>query len=160
MGGGWRGGGRRIESGPGLAVLNSLAARRLREAHVRCVTLSIEAQRRQLEELSAACSVPCSLVVFGRPALMTTRVQLPRSRLVGKVLADRRGVRLVPRVERGLWVFRPVEPFDLRASPNERIRVQHLVVDLIGSDDPIGEWFEAPLDNKRTFRFNYDRSFV
>ena len=161
--GGWwlaRRAGVRMESGPGLPVLNGLAARRLREAGIRCVTLSIEAQRKQLEELSAVCSVPCSLVVFGRPALLTTRAQLPRSRFLGKVLADRRGVRLVPRVERGLWVFRPVEPFDLRASGNERIRAQHLVVDLVGSDDPVGEWFEVPLDNKRTFRFNYDRSLA
>ena len=43
---------------------------------------------------------------------------------------------------------------------NERIRAQHLVVDLVGSDDPVGEWFEVPLDNKRTFRFNYDRSLA
>jgi putative protease len=161
--GGWwlaRRAGVRMESGPGLPVLNALAARRLREAGIRCVTLSIEAQRRQLEELSAVCPVPCSVVVFGRPALVTTRAQLPRSRFLGKVLADRRGVRLVPRVERGLWVFRPAEPFDLRASGNERIRAQHLVVDLVGSNDPVGEWLDVPLDDKRTFRFNYDRSLA
>jgi len=147
----------RIESGPGLPVLNALAARRMHEAGIRSVTLSIEAQRRQLEDLSAVCPAPCSLVVFGRPALLTTRVQLPRTRFLGKVLVDRRGVRLTPRIERGLWVFRPLEPFDLRASANERIRARHLVVDLVGSDDPVGEWFDVPFDNKRTFRFNYDR---
>ena len=149
-----------MESGPGLPVLNALAARRLRKAGVECVTLSPEAQRRQLEEVSAVCPVPCSLVVFGRPPLLATRVQFSRSRLRGRTLTDRRGVRLVPRVERGLWVFRPEEPMDLRATVNDHIRVQHLVMDLVGSDDPLGDWLAAPVDNKRTFRFNYDRSLA
>jgi len=148
----------RMESGPGLPVLNALAARRLREAGIECVTLSVEADRRQLEDVSACCPVPCSLVVFGRPPLLTTRVEMSKERLSGKVLEDRRGVRLAARPERGLWVFRPVEPFDLRATENQRIRARHLVVDLVGSADPLGDWFEVPFDNKRTFRFNYDRS--
>jgi hypothetical protein len=159
--GGWwlaREAGVRMESGPGLPVLNALAARRLREAGIECVTLSVEADRRQLEDVSVCCPVPCSLVVFGRPPLLTTRVEMARERLSGKVLEDRRGVRLTARPERGLWVFRPVEPFDLRATENERIRARHLVVDLVGSADPLGDWFEVPFDNKRTFRFNYDRS--
>ena len=73
--GGWhlaRQAGVRMESGPGLPVLNSLAARTLADLGVRCVTLSPEADRKQLEELSANCSASCSLVVFGRPALLTT----------------------------------------------------------------------------------------
>ncbi len=159
--GGWwlaREAGVRMESGPGLPVLNALAAQRLREAGIECVTLSVEADRRQLEDVSACCPVPCSLVVFGRPPLLTTRVEMAKERLSGKVLEDRRGARLSARPGRGLWVFRPVEPFDLRATENERIRARHLVVDLVGSADPLGDWFEVPFDNKRTFRFNYDRS--
>jgi len=150
----------RIEGGPGLPVLNALAARRLRELGIECVTLSIEADRRQLEEVCECCPVPCSLVVFGRPPLWTTRVELSEKRLRGRVLEDRRGVQLKARVGGGLWVMRPLEPFDLRASANERIRASHLVVDLVGSEDPVGDWFAAPLDNKRTFRFNYDRSLA
>ena len=159
--GGWwlaRQAGARMESGPGLPVLNGLAARRLREAKIQCVTLSIEAERRQLEELTAVCPVPCSLVVFGRPALATSRVRLPREQFAGRTVSDRRGMQLTPRLERGLWVFRPVDPFDLRASKNELIRVRHLVVDLVGSDDPVGDWLNIPVDNEETFRFNYDRS--
>jgi len=148
----------RMESGPGLPVLNALAARRMREAGIECVTLSVEADRRQLEDVSACCPVPCSLVVFGRPPLATTRVELPKDRFSGKVLEDRRGVRLTASRERGLWVFRPVAPFDLRATENERIRARHLVVDLVGSADPLGDWFEVPFDSEQTFRFNYDRS--
>lgn len=158
--GGWqlaRQAGVRMEGGPGLGVLNSLAARMLREAGFRAVTLSIEADRRQLEELTAQCGSPCSMVVFGRPPLLTTRARLPEEQL-GKVFEDRRGARLVPRLERGLTVFRPVEPFDLRGQRNERIRVRHLVVDLVGSEEPVAEWRNMPGPNWDTFGFNYDRS--
>jgi collagenase-like PrtC family protease len=165
--GGWelaRVAGVRLESGPGLPVLNSLAAKVLREAGIRTVTLSPEADRRQLEELTACCPVPCSLVVFGRPPLVTTRVELPEGSL-GQVFEDRRGVRLRPASEQGLTVFRPVEPFDLRDVKNERIRVRHLVVDLVGSDDPAGDWHAAatdlrPVPGDRPFRFNYDRTLA
>jgi hypothetical protein len=122
------------------------------------VTLSVEADRKQLEDVSACCPVPCSLAVFGRPPLLTTRVQLAKDQFLGKTIEDRRGVRLTGRPERGLWVFRPVDPFDLRATQNDRIRVRHLVVDLVGSPNPLDDWFNVPFDNKRTFRFNYDRS--
>jgi collagenase-like PrtC family protease len=148
-----------MEAGPGLPVLNSLAAQFLMENGMKCVTLSPEADRRQLEELCAHCPVPCSLVVFGRPPLITTRVQVPE-RFLGAVLTDRRGVRIIPRREHGLCVFRPVDPFDLRGLTNERIRVKHLVVDLVGSDDPVGDWKNIPLPEDKTFRFNYDRTLA
>jgi len=161
--GGWqlaRKAGVRMESGPGLPVLNSLAASMLGGLGMRCVALSPEADRKQLEQLTAHCPAACSLIVYGRPALLTTRVRLREEELLGKVLADRRGARLVPRLERKLWVFRPVEPFDLRACRNERIRVKHLVVDLVGSADPVGEWFDAPSSKSECFQFNYDRALT
>ena len=148
-----------MESGPGLPVLNSLAARVLHQAGIRCVTLSPEAQRRQLEELTACCGSPCSLVVFGRPPLLTTRARLPEESL-GQIFEDRRGVRLVPWLDHGLTIFRPVDPFDLRDIHNPRIRVQHLVVDLVRSDDPLGDWHCLPEFEKDVFRFNYDRSLA
>ena len=160
--GGWRmarARGVRLESGPGLPVLNSVAARALAGGGIQCVTLSIEAGRRQLEGVTANCPVSTSLVVFGRPPLMTTRVELPEEYL-DQIFQDRRGVRMVPREERGLWVFRPVEPFDLRGSQNPRIRARHLVVDLVGSPDPLGEWQQLPKPGDRPFRFNYDRGLA
>ncbi len=126
----------RMESGAGLPVLNSLAAQSLLDVGIECVTLSPEAERSQLEGLTARCAAPCSLIVYGRPALMTTRVQLPRESFAGKTLADRRGNCMVVRQERGLWVFRPVKPFDLRPVRNDRIRVAHLVVDLVAAENP------------------------
>lgn len=149
----------RMESGPGLPVLNWLAARTLARQGLRCVTLSPEADRRQLEEVAAHCPVACSLVVFGRPALATTRVAFDES-LAGQVLEDRRGLRLTPRRERGLWVFRPEQPFDLRGVENDSIRVCHLVVDLVGSPDPAGEWQAGAWGEEQPFRFNYDRTLA
>jgi hypothetical protein len=99
-------------------------------------------------------------VVFAHPALVTTRVQLPEHEFGGKVFEDRRGVQMIPRLENGLWVFRPVEPFDLRGCANERIRVHHLVVDLVGSPDPVGDWYDVPLPKSKRFLFNYDRTLA
>lgn len=149
----------RMESGPGLPVLNSLAASVLASQGIACVTLSPEADRRQLEQLSARCPAPCSLVVFGRPPLLTTRLKLEEA-MRGQTFEDRRGARIAARLERGLWVFRPLEPFDLRGATNERIRVKHLVVDLVGSPDPVGDWLNVPLPGAKRgpLRFNYDRT--
>jgi collagenase-like PrtC family protease len=149
----------RMEGGPGLPVLNSLAARQLAELGLRSVTLSMEADRRQLQDLTAQCPVACSLTVFGRPALWTSRVQLPEESFHETVFQDRRRVTIKGRQERGLWVFRPVEPFDLRDVHNERIQVAHLVVDLVGSKDPVADFQSAAVARER-FRFNYDRSLV
>ncbi len=156
--GGWllgRRAGATLEAGPGLGVLNGLAAKALGRLGVRCVTLSLEADCRQYEELTAHCPLPCSLVVFGRPPLMITRVALPEEQL-GKRFADRRGTRMIPRREGELVVFRPETPFDLRGLSNQRIAVAHLVVDLVGSPDPLAEWFDRP--GPAAFHFNYDRS--
>ncbi len=147
----------RMESGPGLPVLNSLAARTLAKSRIAAVTLSPEADRRQLERVATNCPAPCSLVVFGRPPLMTTRVELPED-YTCKTLADRRDTRVTARREGELWVLRPVDPFDLRDLRNERLTVKHLVVDLVGSADPVREWEQPPSRRKRPFRFNYDRS--
>jgi hypothetical protein len=161
--GGWklaRDAGVRMEGGPGLPVLNSLAARKLAELGLRSVTLSIEADRRKLQSVTASCPVPCSLVVFGRPPLLTSRVELGEEDFCDKLLVDRRQTRVKGRRERGLWVFRPVEPFDLRDLTNDRIRVAHIVVDLTGSEDPVAD-FQSPAEPRgAAFRFNYDRTLA
>jgi len=146
----------RMESGPGLPVLNSLSARVLAGLGVEGVTLSPEAGRRQLVDVAAKCPVPCSLIVFGRPRLMISRAGPPPD-LLGRILTDRRGNRVVASKEQGLWVLRPVEPFDLRGLRNDRLRVKHLVVDLSGSPDPLKDWTHRPRRRKNVSRFNYDR---
>jgi hypothetical protein len=148
-----------MEAGPGLPVLNAITARFLGGLGIKCVTLSPEADRRQLEEIAAQCGVPCSLVVFGRPPLLTTRAKLPVE-LLNKTMSDRRGANLIPRRERGLTVFRPAEPFDLRDLTNAKIHAAHLVVDLVGSNDPLGDWYALPTEEDRPLRFNYDRTLA
>jgi len=148
--------GARMESGPGLPVLNSLAAGTLARLGVEAVTLSSEAGRRQLVEVAAHCPLPCSLVVFGRPRLMISRAE-PPPELLGRVLGDRRGTRVTAGQEQGLWVLRPVEPFDLRDLRNDRLRVKHLVVDLTGSPNPVRDWTRQPSGRRVPHRFNYER---
>ncbi|MFH0910328.1 MAG: peptidase U32 family protein [Planctomycetota bacterium] len=150
--------GTRLEAGPGLAVLNSLAASVLYELGMECVTVSLEADRKQLEALLSALGVPASIVVYGRPALMVTRAEIPWSAGGGVFLEDTRGVRLQVLREGALTVFRPEEPFDLTDIRNEGIRACHLVADLVSSPDPLSEWrlLGEPGRNKR--RFNYHRT--
>jgi len=145
----------RMESGPGLPVLNGLAAAMLARRGITAVTLSPEAGRRQLTDLTNGCSMPCSLTVFGRPPLMVSRVEPPEE-FINKTFADRRGTRAVARREHGLWVLRPVAPYDLRDVKDDRIRVKHLVVDLVSSPDPAREW-HAPHRHRATSHFNYER---
>ena len=155
--GGWhlaRAQGAAMEGGPGLAVLNSLAARRLMEMGLSSVTLSLEADRRRLEDICAHCPLPCSITVYGRPPLMITRAEIG---FEGKVLEDRRGVRLRARKEGSVRVLRPVEPFDWRGIRNPRIRAAHLIVDLVASTDPVGEWRSPALTNQF---FNYSRTLA
>jgi hypothetical protein len=158
--GGWhlaRRCGVRMESGPGLPVLNSLAARSLGRLGIECVTLSVEADRAALDDVVKACGVPCSLVVYGRPALMLTRVALPEE-WRGRAFEDRRGIRMIPRREGPLLAFRPAQPFDICAIRNPSVHVAHLVADLAAASDPAAEW-QKLLGNRAPtgFRFNYAR---
>ncbi len=102
--GGWllaRQAGVRMESGPGLPVLNCLAARVLKGLSVRCVTASLEADRRQLEESDGP--FPVAVLDRGlRPAAADDHAGRSCRTTMGKVFEDRRGVRMTPRRERGL----------------------------------------------------------
>jgi hypothetical protein len=79
---------------------------------------------------------------------------------VSETLEDRRGVRMTARRENSLWVFRPVVPYDLRGLENDRIHVRHLVVDLVGSPNPVEEWQHSTGRSGRTTHFNYDRTLA
>ncbi|RMF86589.1 MAG: U32 family peptidase [Planctomycetota bacterium] len=147
----------RFETGPGLAVLNSLAVAQLRELGARCVTVSPEADRRQLERLSQRAPAALAIYVFSRPVLAVSRVELP-AEFLEREFADRRGLRMIPRRESGLWTFRSADPFDWRDIQNENIRARYLVVDLTASPDPVGEWLQTTRSTGEPFRFNYDRT--
>lgn len=158
--GGWylaKQAGVRIEAGPYLPVLNSLAARLLGSLGIENVTWSMEADRRKLERLSDRCPIHASLVVFGRPPLMIAR-QPPADDGPGGIRGKQAEMSVLPRQENGLWVLRPFEPFDMRSVLNEHICVKHLVVDLVASPDPVKEWFAArDRQTVEPFQFNYNR---
>ncbi|MBI5496471.1 MAG: U32 family peptidase [Deltaproteobacteria bacterium] len=153
--GGWflsRRAGARMMAGPGLAVLNALAARELAARGFQEVTASVEADALKLEALVGRITTPCSVVAFGRPALMTTRVELPEEVAAAEV-EDRRAARMRARRVGAVWEWRPVQPFDvrgLRLPPG----TAHVVVDLIASPDPLAEWERGP---DGASHFNMDR---
>ena len=91
-----------------MPVLNSLAARTLAKAGFEGVTLSVEGDRRQFEEVTAFCPLPASLYVFGRPLLVVSRQALERQ--IESLLADRPDQRFIPRRESGLWCCDPTNP--------------------------------------------------
>lgn len=147
----------RFEAGPGLAVLNSMAAGMLQRLGARVVTASLEANRRRLERLCAGCPAGLSIYVFARPVLAVSRVELSEHYL-RREFADRRGIRMMTSRENGLWTFRAAEPFDWRDLQNENIRARYLTVDLIGSPAPVADWLGAASGGRSPERFNYERS--
>ncbi len=161
--GGWmlaREAGVALEAGPGLGVLNALAARALAARGCGCVAVSVEADRAQMEDLTGAASVPCAVTVFGRPALVVTRAALDWVGPGGALLTDARGTVLRVRRKGQVCVFRPERPFDLTDLYNERVRAQWFVADLCASPDPAAEWAALGEPGKGKLRFNYARRLV
>ncbi len=156
--GAWRlataAGARRI-AGPGLGILNALAARELARLGFDEATVSIEADAAKLEALLSRTPLPCSVVVFGRPALIVTRAELPAA-VASAELEDRRAARMKARRSGGLWELRPVRPFDLRGM-HLPASAAHLVADLVASPDPIAEW-TGPVTGASGF--NLDRTLT
>ncbi len=145
-----------FETGPGLAILNPLAALFLQQLGAQACAVSTEIDQEKLEDLCAATAVPLVLTVFGRPALMTTRAQLPPDFASGKPFADSRGTALAAYSEGVRTTLRPVTPFDWRRLSNPTVAVFSLVSDFSGSPSPI-EDLKLPPKNITPFRFNYDR---
>ena len=147
-----------MEAGPGLMVLNAMAAVELHRLGCETVMLSIEADHGQLEDVCAVADTPLSLVVYGRPALMHTRVWFPEAVTDGAAFTDTRGGAM--RMWRDGWStlqLRPAEPFDLCGLRNDKIRVQYLVADLVSAPDPLKEWRSLGR-NSAGLTFNYGRT--
>lgn len=122
-------------AGPGLPVLNHLAVKCLRELGAAGAAVSMEADRRQIEDICRAAPLPLSLLVYSRPVLAYTRI--PKGDLLpgaagGGTWTDRRGISLSPESASAVTAFRSLAPFDWRAIRNGLIRVAHLAVDLSG----------------------------
>ena len=137
-----------FSAGPGLGVLNSLAAKKLYDLGCQSVYVSQEIDRGQLEELCANAEVPLSMTVFGRIALMTTRAELPQL-FANSPFKDSRGIVLEPEHSGGLTILRPAKPMDWRGLRNKSARVKNRVLDLHG--------YRSERVPQEPFMFNYDR---
>ncbi len=127
-----------LHGGPGLAVVNAVAARALHARGCLLVHASAEADDGKLGDLCAAADVPLVLPVFGRPALMLTRAW---SKAPPWEMTDaRESIRIAPRQEGPVVALRPTAPFDWRGLDLPTLRATHLEQDLCASPDPVGEW--------------------
>jgi collagenase-like PrtC family protease len=143
----------KIEAGPGLMVLNSIAADFLNGKGCRAVSLSIESDCNQIADICDKCAVPLTMYVYSRPVLMISRAELA-GEMYGGIFHDRRKSEMKLGREWNLAVFRPVQAFDLRASRDEKIKVAHVVVDLSGSRNPCVDWISKP---NPSCSFNFSR---
>jgi hypothetical protein len=137
-------------AGPGLGVLNRLAAQAYRELGARWVTASVESDRANLEALSASCPAPLAVVAYGRPPLFVTRAEAPPG-----VYEDRRGTRIAPRRTASVTVYRPLEPFDWTRLRNDRLRAARWMLDFAGADDAARE--AERVGRLKGRWFNYER---
>jgi hypothetical protein len=138
-------------------VLNPLAARALADRGAEAVSLSLEADRQQMEDFSKKAPVPWTLTVYGRPVLAATRAATQPPVAPGAEIEDNRGIRVRVEADRGLTLLRAAEPFDLSDLRNRRIQARWLAADFVGAADPVGEWYELRQPGKRKNRFNYSR---
>ncbi len=152
--------GLKFVAGPGLPVLNHLAVKCLRDLGASGVTMSMEADREQIEDVSAAAALPLTLIVYARPVLAYTRI--PRDNLLPDsakgAWTDRRGISLSPEAGEYITVFRSLTAFDWKTLVNDKIRVANLSLDLSGESSPVDVWkkFIRP-GGKPGFLFNYAR---
>jgi hypothetical protein len=149
-------------AGPGLPILNHLAIKCLRELGAAGVSVSMEADRIQIEDICRAAPLPLSLLIYSRPVLAYTRIPkgqlLPNADTGGGTWTDRRGISLNPESADAVTAFRSLAPFDWRTIRNSLIRVAHIAVDLSGESSPLDAWkrLHRP-GGKSGFLFNYDR---
>ncbi|MCC8190741.1 MAG: U32 family peptidase [Planctomycetes bacterium] len=157
--------GLRFTTGPGLPVLNHLAVKCLRDLGAEGATVSMEADRRQIEDISESAPLPLTLLVYARPVLAYTRIPaadlLPASEAAvtaDGAWTDRRGISLQPESASAITVFRSLTAFDWKSLTNDKIRVANLAIDLSGESYPVDIWkrFLRP-GGKKGFLFNYDR---
>lgn len=143
-------------AGPGLMVLNSLAAKKMHELGFTANTISIEADRKQIEDLVLQKATPLNMYIFGRPELMVTRVNI-EGHTGAKLLEDRRGtkVKLVKRND--ITAVVPCTPFSLVGENN--LAASHFIADLVYSSNPVEE-YKSIVSEKISdgTKFNYDRT--
>ncbi len=155
--------GLRFSTGPGMPVLNHVAAGFLHTLGAESVTVSVEADKKQIEDIVGASPAPLSLMVYARPPLAYTRI--PEENLLANgdksadgEWVDRRGITLHPERNASVTVFRSLTPFSWAGIVNKKIRVANIVMDLSADAFPVTSWknfIKPPLRDE--FLFNYNR---
>ncbi len=153
-----------FSAGPGLPILNHVAADCLRSLGAESATISIEADRGQIEDLCQAAALPLSLIVYSRPVLAYTRIPTDclladgaKAMPAGANWRDRRGIGLHPERTASVTVFRSLDPFNWAGIVNKKIRVANLVMDLSAESYPVTVWKDFNRPARREFLFNYER---
>ncbi len=148
-----------IETGPGLPILNPLAAQTFKENNASCVTVSSEADRAVMEACTAHSPLPCCVYIFARPPLAISRAdlhcRLPQN---SRSLHDARGINVNLETWSDIHVLRSRTPYDLSDLSNSRINARWLAADFVGSPAPFDEWKRlAAKYSSPGQRFNYTR---
>ena len=144
----------KFEAGPGLMILNPLAAEFLRLKNFCSATVSMEADKEKIAEVCQASPLPLSIVVYGRPVLMFTRIEPDPALLEqGTFITDKKGMTFCFAKEKFCYSLRPKEPFDLSREKCTEIGVEHIVADLAGEKEPAKTLFL--MGKLNTVKFNF-----
>lgn len=147
--------GLKVIGGPGMAVLNPLAASALNNIGFSAVSYSLEAGRKQYEDLSINCTAAGIMTVYSKPILAVTRAGITESERL--YLEDARGIKLEVYKKHGLYYLRAAQSYDLSAIKNEHIRARYLCADLCGVEKPVKQWKNMRKQRKSSNLFNYER---
>ena len=143
-----------FEGGPGISVLNPLAAQALKEKGFSAITYSLEAGEKQYIDLARHCPVEATLTVFSRPVLAYTRAEIPQKIKHDTVIRDARGISVNINTFNDISELRSTKAYSLSGIDNPEITARWLCADLINSPKPINEWKNLPKKkNKETFNF-------
>lgn len=144
----------KFEGGPGIAVLNPLAAQALLNSGFSAVTYSLEAGEKQYTDLSVNCPAEATVVIFSRPVLAYTRAEMPEKLEQHTVLRDARGISVRIDTYGDVTELRSTKAYAISGIDNPAITACWLCADLINSPKPVNEWKNLPRKkNKETFNF-------
>lgn len=147
------------EAGPGLAVLNAMAAHQLNSLGFRSVYVAPESDQIQIETLCEKTDTPLSIINYGYPPLFYTRLVPQPCFASGEILTDSRGNTIRAHKEGDLWVYRPTQPFSWIQEVNPKIQALHYVADLSGATAPLEELTQIMAKKtKEASIFNYKRN--
>ncbi len=144
----------KFSGGPGIAVLNPLAAQALQNLGFESVSFSLEAGEKQLIDLARSCTAEAMLTVFSRPVLAHTRANFADRLNEDTVLRDARGISLSVHFHKDITELRSTKPFSIGGIDSPEIKARWICADLTNSPNPLKEWKNIhKTKNKEMFNF-------